>query len=102
MYAPCSHPGAVSPVASWLEYPDGPRLDPNEIHNEAGLSLLPSGDIRTDLLRTIDEATPKQLRDAWRAAAQMRTSALTLCAAVEAELDTGQLSAATMGVACAQ
>jgi hypothetical protein len=89
-------PGALSPVASWLEYPDGPGRDPSEIHDGVELSLLPTGDVRADLLNTIDEATPQQLRAAWQAAAQMRTWALTLCAAVEAELDTGQLGAATM------
>ena len=88
--------GAASPTAYWLEHPDGPGRDPSEISNGAGLSLLPTGDIREDLLRTIDESTMAQLRAGWHAAAQMRTWALAQCDAVEAELDTGQLGEATL------
>lgn len=87
--------GAVSPVASWLEYPDGPGRDPAEINDGAGLNLLPTGDLREDLLRVIDEAEPDQLRAAWRATAEMREWALAQCAAVEAELDAGALGDAT-------
>ncbi|MEV0811113.1 hypothetical protein [Micromonospora sp. NPDC050200] len=88
--------GAVSPVASWLEYPDEPGRDPAEINDGAGLSLLPIGDVREDLLRVIDEAEPHQLRAAWRAAAEMREWALEHCGAVEAELDAGELGDATL------
>lgn len=56
--------GAASPVASWLEHPDGPGRDPAEIGNGAGLSLLPTGDVREDLLRIIDEAIIDQMRTA--------------------------------------
>lgn len=87
--------GAVSPIASWLEYPDGPGRDPAEINDEAGISLLPVGDVRNDLLDAIDTATPEQLRTAWQAAAAMREWALAQCAAVEAELDSGELGDAT-------
>lgn len=88
--------GAASPVASWLEYPDGPGRDPAEIRDGAGLSLLPTGDVREDLLRVIDEAELDQLRAAWRAAAEMRQWALDRCRTVEAELDTGVLGEATV------
>ncbi|GAB1646853.1 hypothetical protein [Krasilnikovia sp. MM14-A1259] len=88
--------GAVSPIASWLEYPEEPGTDPAEINDGAGTSLLPAGDVREDLLRTIDAATPEQLRAAWRAAADMREWALAQCAAVEAELDSGDLGDATV------
>lgn len=88
--------GAVSPIASWLEYPDGPGRDPAEINDGAGTSLLPVGDVREDLLRIIDRATTEQLRAAWRAAADMRDWALAQCTAVEAELDSGDLGDATL------
>jgi hypothetical protein len=87
--------GAASPVASWLEYPDGPGRDPAEIGNGAGLSLLPTGDVREHLLCVIDEATVEQLRAAWQAAGEMRRWALALCEAVEAELDGGTPGEAT-------
>jgi len=89
-------PGAVSPVASWLEYPDGPGRDPAEINDGAGLSLLPTGDMREDLLRVIDEADLGQLRAAWRSEADMREWSLARCVAVEAELDAGDLGDATL------
>jgi hypothetical protein len=81
--------GAASPVASWLEHPDGPGRDPAEIGNAAGLSLLPTGDVREHLQNVIDQATIEQLRAAWQAAGEMRQWALALCEAVEAELDAG-------------
>lgn len=87
--------GAASPAASWLERPDGPGRDPAEISDETGLSLLPAGDVREDLLRVIDEAQPDQLRAAWRASAEIRPWALARCRAVETELDAGTLGEAT-------
>ncbi|WP_432830541.1 hypothetical protein [Dactylosporangium sp. CA-092794] len=89
-------PGAASPIASWMEYPEGDIRDAADVADDTGLRLLPAGDVRQHLLRVIDGAPPEQLRAAWRAAADMRAWALGECAAVEAELDSGALGDATV------
>ncbi|WP_190250010.1 hypothetical protein, partial [Dactylosporangium sucinum] len=57
-------PGAASPIASWMEYPESAVRDPADVTDGAGLRLIPDGDIRQHLLRVIDAATPEQLRAA--------------------------------------
>jgi hypothetical protein len=78
--------GAVSAVASMLEYPDG-NLDLADINDGDGLSLLPSGDVRSDLDQIITEASLSHLDASWHAVEAMHTWAVTLCNQVEAELD---------------
>ncbi|MEU4161728.1 hypothetical protein [Actinoplanes sp. NPDC026670] len=78
--------GAVSAVASMLEYPDG-NPDLADINDGQGLSLLPTGDLRDDLDQIITEASPAHLYAAWHSVDAMHTWAVTLCDQVEAELD---------------
>ncbi|MEV1013198.1 hypothetical protein AB0I89_26635 [Micromonospora sp. NPDC049801] len=79
-------PGAAVPIASMLEYPDdAPRLA--DINDGHGLTLLPAGDAREELKRVIAEASLAQLRAAWQAVDEMQRWAVSLCDAVEAELD---------------
>ncbi|MEV4123155.1 hypothetical protein [Micromonospora sp. NPDC049645] len=79
-------PGATVPVASMLEYPEeGTQLA--DINDGHGLTLLPADDARNDFERVVAEASLAQLRASWQAADRMHRWALSLCDAVEAELD---------------
>jgi hypothetical protein len=79
--------GAVVPGASMLEFPDGEQA--TEIADDAGNTLLPTGDVRLELHRIVTESTLERLRAGWAAAVERREWALSLCDAVEAELAAG-------------
>ncbi|MCM4082249.1 hypothetical protein [Paractinoplanes hotanensis] len=79
--------GAAVPGASMLEFPDG--VEATELADEAGNTLLPTGDVRVELRRVVEESTLERLRSGWAAAVERRRWALDLCDTVEAELSAG-------------
>ncbi|WP_146752758.1 hypothetical protein [Micromonospora saelicesensis] len=86
--------GAAVPGASMLEFPDG--VQATELADEAGNTLLPTGDVRAELRRVVEESTLERLRAGWMAAVERRSWALNLCDTVEVELATGTLGDAVL------
>jgi hypothetical protein len=76
--------GAALPIAFMLEYPDG--IESTEFSDGAGRTLLPTGDVRDELRRIVEQSTLDELRAGWAAAVERRIWANDLCAAVEVEL----------------
>ncbi|GAA1028162.1 hypothetical protein GCM10009557_12210 [Virgisporangium ochraceum] len=87
--------GAASPAASWMEHPDQRYGDPADMVTASGDHLIPVGDMREPLAELAGRSSLDLLRAALQAAKEMYEWAEAQCAAVEAELDSGELGEAT-------